>query len=293
MGQFRQISTFVEVVAKGSLSAAARAEGIAPAMIGRRLDALEQRLGVKLLQRTTRKLALTNEGAAFLEDCQRILNIFPTASGRRKARIILHGICAFACRRGWAGKNPAAETPCPHVKERRVPVLTPEECRRLMTAAQEVCGGECLPAAVLMLYAGVRPQEVRRLQFRHIRLEEKAALIPARHSKTGGARRVTLRPAALRYLRAFRHHSGEEPLCPAGWERKWRLVRARAGWNNSRPWVQDVLRHTFASYHALEFRDYAELQWEMGHQNAHLLKTRYLNMDEIRRQDARAFWLAA
>ena len=73
MGQFRQISTFVEVIARGSLSAAARAEGIAPAMIGRRLDALEARLGVKLLQRTTRKLALTNEGAAFLEDCQRIL----------------------------------------------------------------------------------------------------------------------------------------------------------------------------------------------------------------------------
>ncbi|WP_295992000.1 LysR family transcriptional regulator [Rugamonas sp.] len=73
MGQFRQISTFVEVVARGSLSAAARAEGIAPAMIGRRLDALEARLGVKLLQRTTRKLALTDEGSAFLEDCQRIL----------------------------------------------------------------------------------------------------------------------------------------------------------------------------------------------------------------------------
>ena len=73
MGQFRQISTFVEVVARGSLSAAARSEGIAPAMIGRRLDALESRLGVKLLQRTTRKLALTDEGAAFLEDCQRIL----------------------------------------------------------------------------------------------------------------------------------------------------------------------------------------------------------------------------
>jgi DNA-binding transcriptional LysR family regulator len=73
MGKFRQISTFVEVVARGSLSAAARAEGIAPAMIGRRLDALEARLGVKLLQRTTRKLALTDEGAAFLEDCQRIL----------------------------------------------------------------------------------------------------------------------------------------------------------------------------------------------------------------------------
>jgi DNA-binding transcriptional LysR family regulator len=73
MDQFKQISTFVDVVAKGSLSAAARAEGIAPAMIGRRLDALEERLGVKLLQRTTRKIALTHEGTAFLEDCQRIL----------------------------------------------------------------------------------------------------------------------------------------------------------------------------------------------------------------------------
>ncbi len=73
MNQFKQLATFVEVVAKGSLSAAARAEGIAPAMIGRRLDALEERLGVKLLQRTTRKIALTNEGITFLEDCQRIL----------------------------------------------------------------------------------------------------------------------------------------------------------------------------------------------------------------------------
>ena len=73
MDHFKQISTFVEAATRGSLSAAARAEGIAPAMIGRRLDALEQRLGVKLLQRTTRKIALTNEGAAFLDDCQRIL----------------------------------------------------------------------------------------------------------------------------------------------------------------------------------------------------------------------------
>jgi DNA-binding transcriptional LysR family regulator len=73
MDHFKQISTFVEVAARGSLSAAARAEGIAPAMVGRRLDALEERLGVKLLQRSTRKIGLTNEGVSFLEDCQRIL----------------------------------------------------------------------------------------------------------------------------------------------------------------------------------------------------------------------------
>ncbi|MGG7606049.1 LysR family transcriptional regulator [Massilia sp. BKSP1R2A-1] len=93
MDKFRQIETFVEVVARGSLSAAARAEGIAPAMIGRRLDALETRLGVKLLQRTTRRLVLTDEGAAFLEDCQRILAELEeaeSAASERSARATGH-----------------------------------------------------------------------------------------------------------------------------------------------------------------------------------------------------------
>jgi DNA-binding transcriptional LysR family regulator len=61
------------VATKGSLTNAALAEGVAPAVIGRRIDALEERLGVKLLVRTTRKITLTHEGSAFLEDCQRLL----------------------------------------------------------------------------------------------------------------------------------------------------------------------------------------------------------------------------
>ncbi len=74
MDRFKQIETFVAVAGKGSLSAAAALEGVAPAVIGRRIDALESRLGVKLLVRTTRRVTLTFEGSAFLEDCQRILN---------------------------------------------------------------------------------------------------------------------------------------------------------------------------------------------------------------------------
>jgi DNA-binding transcriptional LysR family regulator len=73
MDRLKQIESFVAVATKGSLTAAAHAEGVAPAVIGRRIDALEERLGVKLLVRTTRRIALTHEGSAFLEDCQRIL----------------------------------------------------------------------------------------------------------------------------------------------------------------------------------------------------------------------------
>lgn len=74
MDGLKQIQSFVEVATRGSLSAAARLEGVTPAVIGRRLDALEARLGVRLILRTTRRVSLTFEGAAFLEDCQRILN---------------------------------------------------------------------------------------------------------------------------------------------------------------------------------------------------------------------------
>ncbi len=73
MDKFKQIESFVAVATRGSLAAAARAEGVAPAIVGRRLDALEERLGVKLMVRTTRRLTLTHEGSAFLEDCQRML----------------------------------------------------------------------------------------------------------------------------------------------------------------------------------------------------------------------------
>ncbi|MDO5289085.1 MAG: LysR family transcriptional regulator [Pseudomonadota bacterium] len=73
MDKLKAFETFASVAARGSLSAAARAEGVAPAVVGRRLDALEAHLGVKLLVRSTRRIALTHEGAAFLEDCQRIL----------------------------------------------------------------------------------------------------------------------------------------------------------------------------------------------------------------------------
>jgi DNA-binding transcriptional LysR family regulator len=86
MDPFKEITTFVNVAQRGSLSAAARHEGLAPAMVGRRLDSLEARLGVKLIQRTTRRLTLTPEGTAFLEDCQRILRELEDAESAVSAR---------------------------------------------------------------------------------------------------------------------------------------------------------------------------------------------------------------
>ena len=68
-----EMSVFARVVAAGSLSAAARELALSPAVVSRRLAALEARLGVRLINRTTRSLHLTDEGSAYLETCSRIL----------------------------------------------------------------------------------------------------------------------------------------------------------------------------------------------------------------------------
>ena len=70
---FQQMSVFAKVVGAGSLSAAARELGLSPALVSRKLAALEARLGVRLINRTTRSLHLTDEGASYYEACARLL----------------------------------------------------------------------------------------------------------------------------------------------------------------------------------------------------------------------------
>ena len=67
------MTVFSKVVQAGSLSGAARELGVSTAVVSRTLAALEGRLGVRLLHRTTRSLRLTDEGASYYETCQRIL----------------------------------------------------------------------------------------------------------------------------------------------------------------------------------------------------------------------------
>src|SRR5882672_10695905 len=58
---------FVTIADAGSLARAGRALGMAPSTLSRRLSALEERLGVLLVERTTRVLSLTDVGAAYVE----------------------------------------------------------------------------------------------------------------------------------------------------------------------------------------------------------------------------------
>jgi DNA-binding transcriptional LysR family regulator len=73
MDRLDSMAVFARVVESGSLSAAARTLGVSLASVSRQLAALEEKLGARLLSRTTRRLSLTEGGRAYYARCKRIL----------------------------------------------------------------------------------------------------------------------------------------------------------------------------------------------------------------------------
>ncbi|OCS46491.1 MULTISPECIES: LysR family transcriptional regulator [Ralstonia] len=102
MDKLKQIEAFIAVVEHGSMAAAALTQDVTPVMIGRRINALEARLGVKLLHRSTRRIAVTEQGAVFMEQCKKALGELDraellVAEGRHKAtgHLIVSAPAAF------------------------------------------------------------------------------------------------------------------------------------------------------------------------------------------------------
>ncbi|MFY9294497.1 MAG: LysR family transcriptional regulator [Methylorubrum rhodinum] len=73
MDRWQGMRVFVRVAECGGFAGAARALNMSPPAVTRAVAALEARIGARLLTRTTRRVALTEAGARYLEDCRRIL----------------------------------------------------------------------------------------------------------------------------------------------------------------------------------------------------------------------------
>ena len=89
------MSLFVAVAESSSFQRAAQQFGLSPPAVTRAIAALEERLGVKLLHRTTRKVRVTEIGAQYLADCRRILSDLEeaeesTTGSHRAPRGLLH-----------------------------------------------------------------------------------------------------------------------------------------------------------------------------------------------------------
>ena len=219
------------------------------------------------------------------QDCRHALQTaFTTPSQLSKARAIMSGVFSVGRRQGWCGENPVLLVEVPRLREHEIAPLPLHAVQQLVDTAHQPAHCAALPALGLMLHAGVRPQEVVRLRWQDVDLEEREICIAPRHSKTGGARRIPLSDSLLHLLAS---NMGQGNICPPNWRNRWKQLRSDAGFSS---WVPDVLRHTFASYFIKHHRDMTALQLSMGHRDQRLLMSRYINLRGIGRRDAAAFW---
>ena len=214
------------------------------------------------------------------EQCRRVLQAAfgHSVNSYRKGRAILHSIFSYGMRREWCDVNPVARIEVPVVQERPIVPLSNEEVGRLRAEVAKPRFADMRFSLSLLLYSGVRPGEVARLGAGDVCWEERQVVIRPQKSKTGGGRVVPLR--ALPGLRA------QDCRVPRNWQSRWLALRRAAGFSGA--WVPDVCRHTFATYHAAYFRNLPELQLEMGHRDASLLRSRYVV--PALREPAAAFW---
>lgn len=244
-------------------------------------------IGNRLL-RTNPELSGRNFSELSVSECEEWLNAaFHTDSQFNKARAMLHGLFEFALRREWCDRNPIKRIERKKVVEKEIQPLKLAETKRLIKTAQNESPVYAIVTA-LLVYTGIRPREVRRLTWRDIDTEEKTITVRSQCSKTGGVRQVEIPPVLNRLLITHSHELKEEKICPIDWQRRWRKIRDNSGFRGR--WAQDVLRHTYASFHAKNYADLPRLQLNMGHRDLSLLRSRYVNMHGISRIEAKSFF---
>ncbi|WP_198031680.1 LysR family transcriptional regulator [Bradyrhizobium sp. Ec3.3] len=82
---FSEAEAFLAIVDTGGFGAAARELGVTQSTVSRRVTALEARIGRRLIQRTTRRVSLTEAGSAFANDLRDVLARLADAEGRAQA----------------------------------------------------------------------------------------------------------------------------------------------------------------------------------------------------------------
>ena len=243
-------------------------------------------IGNRLL-RTKPELGKRNFSELSVSECEEWLNAaFHTNPQFNKARTMLHGLFEFALRREWCDKNPINRIERRKVVEKEIQPLKLAETKRLIKTAQNESPIYAIVAA-LLVYTGIRPREVRRLTWRDIDTEEKTITVRSQCSKTGGVRQVEIPPVLNRLLITHKSENISH-ICPIDWQRRWRKIRDNSGFRGR--WVQDVLRHTYASFHTKYYANLPRLQLNMGHRDLSLLRSRYINMHGISRAEAKCFF---
>jgi integrase len=168
----------------------------------------------------------------------------------------------FARSRGWVSRDLAdeiAEVPTAKAEAiEEVGTFTGSQIRRILEAAPE----DIRASLALGAFAGLRTEEIHRLDWKEVRLAERVVVVGARKAKTGSRRVVPIAENLALWLAPL--HRLDGPVDPSPTSKatthRWCRIANRVGI----PWVYNGLRHSFASYRLAVVQNPAQVAFEMG-----------------------------
>jgi integrase len=193
----------------------------------------------------------------------------------------LGSLFQFAWRKRWIAENPCRRVERATVERKPAELLSLRSVARLLTAAR-VRFPRALPELVLMIFAGVRPFETRRLTWDAVDLDRACVTIDSAASKVRERRIVALSPNAVEWLRWSKANGGKLPAAmgPGRLQR----VKDAAG---IKKWPQDVCRHTAVSYWLERDKNASAVAMSMGN-SVQVIFTHYHNL--VTERQCRLFW---
>ncbi|MFA6285990.1 MAG: phage integrase SAM-like domain-containing protein [Opitutaceae bacterium] len=207
-----------------------------------------------------------------------------SARSKKNYLVTIRTFFNYAIAKGYHGtENPTANISTPKIDWQLPSILTVKESHRLLTAARSEQKGKLLPAVILGLFAGIRSNEITRLDWSAIDLDEGILTIGPEIAKKRRLRVLELMPNCIAWLKTIPNRQGR--VAPAKFPMRWTVFVKKAGfpdWGENR---SNAMRHSFGSYHYALYSDAAKTSAMLGHRtNDQVLFDSYRSL--ARKKDA-------
>jgi integrase len=215
------------------------------------------------------------------------LDRFNNLTSRKNRIRDLSVLFEFCRRRGYCGSNPLQNIERPTITRRRPEIFSVSETTALLTTAELHKELQLVPVIAIGLFAGLRIEEIKKLDWRNVHLEEKEIDVDENVAKTRQQRSVEMCDSLVAWLIPHRRNAG--PVMPKGFRNRKDKLLTLAGVTT---WSRNALRHSFGSYHCAHSQNPNMTAFQMGHGTTDTLFKYYRNY-RISKKDAEAYWKIA
>lgn len=213
----------------------------------------------------------------YLDCCARHGNLTTKAGTIRYLSVLFN----FAMKRGYLKKNPMDQIERPRLKYKVPEFLGVDQVDAIFREAMR-SDPAIVAKFALGFFAGIRPEELKRLEWSDINVENRLVTIRAEVAKCGVPRHVTMSDNLKDWM-MFPHRAN---FCVNGFDDRRKKICQTVGIDI---WPHDAMRHTFATMHLAAFENADKTAFELGHtQGVKLLYRHYRGL--ATKADAERYW---